>query len=97
MLTAEVAQAGLAAWQPGRLAETDEERRVWRYLKTRRADLAPLYLGFGNDDRFAAAHGLLAATLPPAAVNAIAGGHDWVTWTALWENFLDSRFMNLAL
>jgi pimeloyl-ACP methyl ester carboxylesterase len=92
MLTAEIARARLADWQPGELAETDEERRIWRHLKTRRADSEPLYLGFGLDDRFAAAQGLLAASLPAAAVDAIPGGHDWGTWTTLWENFLDSRF-----
>jgi hypothetical protein len=93
MLTAEIAQAaGLAAWQPGVLAETDEERRIWRYIKNRSAAARPLYLGFGAGDRFCAAHRLLAGTLPADAVNVIAGGHDWPTWFRLWENFLDSRF-----
>jgi pimeloyl-ACP methyl ester carboxylesterase len=93
ILTTEIARApGLAAWQPGELAETDEERRIWRYIKTRRADSRPLYLGFGQGDRFSAAHELLAATLPADAVDVIAGGHDWPTWTRLWENFLDTRF-----
>jgi pimeloyl-ACP methyl ester carboxylesterase len=93
ILTAEIAQApGLAAWQPGVLAETDEERRIWRYIKTRGADSRPLYLGFGRGDRFSAAHQLLAAALPADAVNVIAGGHDWPTWSRLWENYLDSRF-----
>jgi pimeloyl-ACP methyl ester carboxylesterase len=93
ILTAEIAQApGLAAWQPGILAETDEERRIWRYIKTRGADSRPLYLGFGQEDRFSAAHQLLAAELPAGAVDVIPGGHDWPTWSRLWENFLDSRF-----
>ena len=94
MLTAEIAQAaGVAAWQPGELAETDEERRIWRYIKSRHADSRPLYLGFGRGDRFAAAHELLAATLPADSVDAIAGGHEWSTWVRLWERFLDSRFI----
>ena len=93
ILTGEIAQApGLAAWQPGELAETDEERRIWRYIKSRRADSRPLYLGFGQEDRFSAAHELLAATLPADSVDVIAGGHEWSTWSRLWENFLDSRF-----
>jgi pimeloyl-ACP methyl ester carboxylesterase len=93
ILNAEIADAGgLAAWQPGELAETDEERRIWRYIKSRRAHSRPLYLGFGQGDRFAAAHALLAATLPADSVDAIAGGHEWPTWSRLWENFLDSRF-----
>ena len=93
MLIAEIANAqGLARWQPGELAETDEERRIWRYIKNRHADSRPLYLGFGREDRFAAAHELLAATLPADSVEVIAGGHEWSTWVRLWESFLDSRF-----
>jgi pimeloyl-ACP methyl ester carboxylesterase len=94
ILTGEIARApGLAAWQPGELAETDEERRIWRHIKNRRADSRPLYLGFGREDRFSAAHELLAATLTPESVDVIAGGHEWTTWFRLWENFLDSRFL----
>ena len=93
MLTAEIANApGLKRWQPDELAETDEERRIWRYIKSRPADSPPLFLGFGREDRFAAAHELLAATLPADLVNVIAGGHEWSTWIRLWENFLESRF-----
>jgi hypothetical protein len=51
-----------------------------------------LYLGFGDQDRFVAAHELLAAALPADAVDVIAGGHEWPTWVGLWENFLDTRF-----
>jgi len=93
ILTNEIALApGLAAWQPGALADVDEERRIWRYLKGRHAGSRPLYLGFGREDRFCAAHELLAATLPADSVDAIAGAHDWSTWRSLWENFLDSHF-----
>jgi len=92
MLTAEIAAApGLAAWEPGELAEIDEERRIWRFIKKRSAD-SPLYLGYGKDDRFVSAHALLASVLPAESVNVIAGGHDWPTWSALWEDFLDSYF-----
>jgi pimeloyl-ACP methyl ester carboxylesterase len=94
MLTAEIRDApGLAAWDPGELAEMNEERRIWRYIKTRPAGSGRIYMGFGRSDRFAEAHRLLAASLPPGCVDVIEGGHDWPTWTALWENFLDSRFI----
>jgi pimeloyl-ACP methyl ester carboxylesterase len=84
--------AGIAAWQPGELAESDEERRIWRYIKGRSTASRPLHLGFGRQDRFSAAHELLAASLPADCVDVIEGGHEWTTWTALWENFLQSRF-----
>lgn len=94
IIAREIEQApGLGPWQPGELAESDEERRIWRYIKTRHSGSEPLCLGFGREDRFAAAHQLLAATLPANAVNVIAGGHEWSTWAKLWENFLDSRLL----
>ncbi len=92
MLINEIAAtSGLAGWEPGELAESDAERRIWRYIKTR-GDLAKLFLGYGRDDRFSAAHDLLAATLPADWVEVVAGGHKWGTWLELWENFLDSHF-----
>ena len=94
LVTDEIARApGLAAWQPGELEEADEERRLWRYVKNRHAGSPPLYLGFGREDRFSAAHELLAATLPADSVNVIPGGHEWPIWSSLWENFLDSHFI----
>jgi pimeloyl-ACP methyl ester carboxylesterase len=93
MLLREIERApGLRNWRPGELAETDAERRIWRYIKNRPADAPPLYLGFGRDDRFAVGLELLAAALPAASVDVIEGGHDWRTWALLWENFLDTRF-----
>ena len=85
------ANSGLARWEPGGLAESDVERRIWRYIKTR-VDSRPLYLGYGENDRFSAAHDMLAAALPGDWVEVVAGGHDWRTWLKLWEKFLDLRF-----
>jgi pimeloyl-ACP methyl ester carboxylesterase len=92
MLIDEIAAtSGLAAWEPGELAESDAERRIWGYIKTR-PDLAKLLLGYGQDDRFSAAHDVLAATLPVDWVEVVRGGHEWRTWLVLWERFLDSHF-----
>jgi enterochelin esterase-like enzyme len=92
MLINEIAtMSGLAGWEPGELAESDAERRIWRYIKTR-GDSQPLFLGYGRDDRFAAAHDMLAAALSADWVEVVAGGHDWSTWLNLWEKFLDSHF-----
>lgn len=95
MLTREIADArSLDAWQPDALGTFAEERRIWRYLQTRcKAGGAPaLFLGFGREDRFGVAHRVLADALPSEAVADIPGGHDWPTWTLLWERFLATRF-----
>lgn len=86
------ASSGLAGWESGELVESDAERRIWRYIKTR-TDSRPLYLGYGKDDRFSAAHDLLAAALPADSVEVVAGGHEWAAWLKLWENFLDFHFI----
>ncbi len=86
-----VATSGLGGWEPGELAETAAERRIWRYIKSR-VDPTPLFLGYRQDDRFSAAHDLLAAALPLNHVGVVAGGHEWRTWLKLWENFLDLQF-----
>ena len=92
MLIAEIAAApGLAQWQPGPLAQSDEERRIWCFIHAQRGKSRPLYLGYGRDDRFAPAHRLMSEALPAHAVNVVAGGHDWHTWSILWEQFLDSK------
>jgi enterochelin esterase-like enzyme len=97
LLTGEIARApGLAAWMAGELAETCEERRIWRFVQALRPDSRLLYLGYGLEDRFARSQGLLADALPPGAVDVVPGGHDWGTWTKLWENFLDLRFTGSA-
>jgi len=93
IVTAEIERAGgLAAWNPGELAPEDEERRVWRFIQAHANGSPPLHLGLGRDDRFAARHRLLAAALAPQRVAVLPGGHDWPTWLALWENFLDTHF-----
>lgn len=93
MLTGEIARArSLTAWSAGELADSDEERRIWRFVQTLPDHSRLLHLGFGRYDRFAAAHRLLAAALPPDATDVVPGGHDWRTWKTLWENFLASRF-----
>jgi pimeloyl-ACP methyl ester carboxylesterase len=90
LLIGEIVRAGRrAACQPAPLADSDEERRIWRFIQARGSGRPPVYLGYGRDDRFAQGLDLMAQALPPAAVQVIEGGHDWSTWTVLWERFLD--------
>ena len=93
IVTSEIHRAdGVAKWTPGHLADDDDERRIWRFIKERRTWAAPLHLGFGRDDRFAASHRLMAAALSPECVDTVPGGHEWPAWRQLWENFLLTRF-----
>jgi pimeloyl-ACP methyl ester carboxylesterase len=84
---------GLDAWQPGALEDNDE-RTLWQFIKTYRADCAPalpIHLLYARNDRFARFHALLASRLAPQCVTTIEGGHDWMAWRALWQQFLNSK------
>jgi hypothetical protein len=93
LLLREIVRSGrVAVCQPPPLADSDEERRIWRFIQARGAARPPVYLGYGRDDRFAQGLDLMAQALPPTAVQVIEGGHDWSTWSMLWERFLDMRW-----
>lgn len=93
IVTGEIERAsGVHEWAPGEVAEDDDERRIWRFIKEHRDRPLPLHLGFGQDDRFARSHRLMAAALDPASVDIVPGGHEWQAWRRLWENFLDKTF-----
>lgn len=93
IMTGEIARArGAHLWEPGETSGDDDERQVWRFIKTRDEAAIPIHLGSGREDRFADRHALLAAVLPPENVDWICGAHDWPTWRRLWESFLDRRF-----
>jgi pimeloyl-ACP methyl ester carboxylesterase len=93
------AAGGLKRWQPGSSVQTDAERRLWAWLKNYAVPdngLPPLYLGYGRDDKFAAADALLASVLPPRHVDIVSGGHNWSTWKTLWDRMLDAEFLNVS-
>jgi pimeloyl-ACP methyl ester carboxylesterase len=93
IITGEIERAqGVHQWTPGELADEDDERRIWRFIKEQRDRPAPLHLGFGREDRFAASHRMMATALAPGSVDIVPGGHEWPAWRRLWENFLDARF-----
>lgn len=100
-LIAEVTRAGgLDLWHPGAIAQGDEERHLVAWLKYKQAgdlDTPPVYLGYGHEDRFAAASQLLSQRLLAERIVTAAGGHDWPTWLALWCRMLDRRVFALAL
>ena len=93
IVTGEIERSnGVHEWTPGELADDDDERRIWRFIKEHRSHPSPLHLGFGRDDRFADSHRLMAAALAPESVDIVPGGHEWPAWRRLWGNFLDTRF-----
>ena len=92
LITGEVSRAqGLERWWAGEVPNDDEERRIWRFIRTLRTGSMAVHLGLGRDDRFARRQALLAAELPPASVDIVPGAHDWPTWRRLWDRFLDAR------
>jgi pimeloyl-ACP methyl ester carboxylesterase len=97
LLTSEIERAnGLESWRPGEFPEDDDERRVWRFIRTLRAGSLPVHLGLGREDRFGRRHRLMAAALAPHSVDVVSGGHDWPTWRRLWDRFLDVRLVPKA-
>ena len=89
---------GLARWYApvGPLDMTQREPRelrLWRWLqgyggRPAATDRPPLWLGYGESDRFAFSHRLLAAVLPADHIATTSGGHDWPEWRRLWQNLL---------
>jgi pimeloyl-ACP methyl ester carboxylesterase len=97
----EIARAGsLRDWHPPALAPLDDDtpfitaqRHVWRWLAARSTDLqpgqVPVFLGFGEQDRFVAAQRLATQALPSNRVVMAPGGHDWDAWRPAWDWMLD--------
>jgi hypothetical protein len=75
----------------------DAAAGVWRWL-CQQAEQAendtpgeartPVWLAYGEQDRFAAAHRQMATLLPPDRVSHAPGGHDWPAWRRLWQDWL---------
>ena len=85
------AAGGAAAWcqQPGSALD---ERAWWRWLgrESLKAQWdTPVYFGTGSADRFLKGQRLLADLLPEDRVSVLPGTHQWSTWKALWEHWLD--------
>lgn len=87
---------GPLRWRHSSSSEDDGIRRLWAWLKNYSTDsenLPALYVGYGQQDKFAVADSLLASLLQPGRVYVIAGGHNWRTWKKLWGQMLDSGLL----
>jgi pimeloyl-ACP methyl ester carboxylesterase len=103
-VSAEVRRAGgVRAWRAPALdrfspASTpiDTDRHLWRWLNSQAAPSPddasrriPIFLGYGDSDRFVGAQTLAATALPADRVVVRPGGHDWPAWRAAWDTLLD--------
>lgn len=69
-----------------------EEDALWEWLETYRAAQGrrpKVFLAYGEQDKFAAINGRLAALLPGEQVERLPGRHDWPTWRRLWQGALE--------
>lgn len=71
---------------------TQDERTWWQWLG--RESLkgewrTPVYVGTGSADRFLSGQRLLCDVLPENRVRVLPGRHQWPTWKALWDDWLD--------
>lgn len=90
-LVAEIERAGgPAKWEPGKVDPDDYQRELWAWLKgALPRDEPRITLAYGEQDRMAAQQRVLAAALPEGRVFRAPGGHDWATWTRLFDEVLD--------
>jgi pimeloyl-ACP methyl ester carboxylesterase len=91
-IISELVQAGsVKAWEPRLIARSDYERQLWAWIRNYESQdrhLPIIYLGYGNNDRFAVSNRLLADVLGPIRTITGPGGHTWSTWQVLWESLL---------
>jgi pimeloyl-ACP methyl ester carboxylesterase len=66
---------------------TDLARELWAWAAQGPHHL-PVYLGYGRADRFADSLRALASLLPPEHSFTSEGGHDWLVWRGLWQQWL---------
>lgn len=84
-----VRSGGLAGWCPASEQLRDPDVRLWHALQSP-PPAPPMFMGYGEDDRFADGMALLAQHLPLTRRECVAGGHDWDAWRPLWGRFLDA-------
>lgn len=85
---------GIARWQEPATGHQTPEHRLIAWIRDCHAGVRQwpdIRLAYGSDDRFVAAHRLLGEVLPADKVVVGPGGHDWETWSRLWERLLDTE------
>lgn len=78
---------GVARWVPEprqALGAATWQRELWRHIRQisqRPADSTPVWLAYGDRDRFRGAMPLLADALPNGRARVYDGGHTWAVWS----------------
>jgi pimeloyl-ACP methyl ester carboxylesterase len=85
-----VGAGGLARWADEGVQKEDYPRELWQWLRRSLSERSgpKVYLAFGEQDIFAPAQRLLAASLSQQRVFIEPGEHSWPTWSRLWARFL---------
>jgi pimeloyl-ACP methyl ester carboxylesterase len=84
---------GLEKWRPDAVRGNDVDREIWQRLSAYAAgdrSAGRVFLGYGNEDSFAATNHFFGTLLPDGQVVTARGGHDWQTWRTLWGKMLES-------
>ena len=81
---------GLARWTSPEVKPDDIDTILWHWLQTQTsaestARKLPIFLGYGDEDRFRYNDEVLRAALPASRVFTAPGGHDWPAWRSVWE------------
>ena len=92
------AAGGIRSWQPPATCKATPQRSVLDWLSRLSANdpfFQTVHMGYGIDDRFSAAHQLLAALLSEQRVLTLPGGHVESVWVALWGKMLEAGVLAL--
>lgn len=85
------AAGGAVSWSQ-RYSSSADERSWWHWLARQSARTewgTPVYFGTGSNDRFLSGQSLISELLPQERICVLPGSHQWSTWKALWEHWLD--------
>jgi pimeloyl-ACP methyl ester carboxylesterase len=82
---------GLSHWRSPPITPGDIDTILWHWLQGQTTvestvKKMPLYLGYGEQDRFRYNDEVLRAALAASQVFTAPGGHDWPAWRTLWEH-----------
>lgn len=80
-----------------RLGQRNGEAALWEWLRTGAAAQArpPLFLAYGEQDKFAVPNSRLAQLMPIERVLRISGEHEWTTWRRLWKRILEEGWLDM--